>query len=80
VAQTRQALENLTALLRAAGAGWENVVKTNLYVTDTSQLPAMAEVRRAYLPEPPPTSTLVQVTALAHPDLMVEIEAVAVLD
>ncbi len=80
VAQTRQAMDNLTALLRAAGAGWENVIKTNIYVTDMAAFrDATGQLRLSYSVPPYPASTLVEVKALAHPDLMVEIEAIAVL-
>ena len=79
IAQTRQVMENLKAALAAVGATFDNVVKVNTYVTDISQIQALREVRSAYFGANPPASTLVQVVALAHPDLMIEIEAVAVV-
>src|SRR5215470_17798558 len=78
-AQTRQVMENLKAALAAVGATFESVVKVNTYVTDMSQIQALREVRGAYFGTNPPASTLVQVVALAHPDLMIEIEAIAVV-
>jgi len=78
-AQTRQVLENLKAALRAAGATFENVVKVNTYVTDMSQLQALRELRAEYFGSQPPASTLVQVVRLARPELMIEIEAVAIV-
>lgn len=78
-AQTRQALKNITALLEAAGATWENVVKINNYFTDMSQLGTIGQIRKEFIKEPFPTSTSVEVKSLARPDFLVEIEAIAVL-
>jgi 2-iminobutanoate/2-iminopropanoate deaminase len=79
VAQTRQAMENLRAALKAAGATFADVVKINGYVTDFSLYPQIAPVRAEYLTEPYPASTMVEVPALIFPELMIEIEAVAVV-
>ena len=77
-AQTRQVLENLKAALAAAGATFENVVKITTFVTDISQIQAFREIRNEFFGANPPASTLVQVVQLARPDLMIEIEAIAV--
>ena len=77
--QAEQVFRNLEAALVAVGATFANVVKMNTYVTDISGTPAIREVRSRYLASHLPASTLVQVAALARPDLLVEIEAVAVL-
>jgi 2-iminobutanoate/2-iminopropanoate deaminase len=79
VAQTRQVMENLRIALEAAGAGFADVVKVVNYITDVELFGQMAEVRREYLVEPFPVSTLVEVPALIFPDLMIEIEALAVV-
>lgn len=79
VAQARQAMENVGELLKAAGAGWANVVKTNIYVTDMSQREGINAVRKQYLKEPWPVSTMVEVKGLARPEFLFEIEAEAVL-
>jgi reactive intermediate/imine deaminase len=79
IAQTRQVMENLKAALASAGATFENVVKVNTYVTDMSQIQALREIRSSYFGANPPASTLVQVVALARPELMIEIEAIAVV-
>ena len=76
-AQARQASENLKAALSAAGATFENVVKVNTYVTDMSQIQTLREMRVEYFGSHRPASTLVQVVALALPELMIEIEAIA---
>ena len=78
-AQARQVFENITALLEAAGAGWQNVVKINSYVTDMRYSDAIREVRQRYIVNPPPASTSVQVVALARPQFLIEVEATAVL-
>ena len=78
-AQTRQVLENLKAALAAAGATFENVVKVNTYVTDMAQIQTLRELRAEYFGARPPASTLVQVVRLARPELMIEIEAIAVV-
>jgi reactive intermediate/imine deaminase len=78
-AQTRQVMENLKAALASVGATFDNVVKVNTYVTDMSQIQALREMRASYFGANPPASTLVQVVALARPDLLIEIEAIAVI-
>ena len=78
-AQTRQAMENIQALLEAAGATFENVVKMNIYVLNMADREAMGKARLPFLKQPYPTSTLVEVRQLASPDYLVEIEAVAAL-
>ena len=76
-AQTEQVFRNLQAALAAAGATFADVVKMTTYVTDMGQAPVIRAIRARYFGETLPASTLVGVTALAHPDLMVEIEVIA---
>lgn len=78
-AQTKQCMENIQALLEAAGATWENVVKLNTFVLNMGDLAVIREARLPFLKQPYPTSTLVEVKQLANPDFLIEIEAVAVL-
>jgi enamine deaminase RidA (YjgF/YER057c/UK114 family) len=79
-AQTRLAFENTGRALRAAGAAWENVVKLTLYVVDISELATVRRVRDGFINlASPPTSTLVEVSALFDPDVLIEVEAVAFL-
>lgn len=78
-AQTRQVMENIRLALEGAGATFADVVKVVNYITDVELFPQMAEVRREYLVEPFPVSTLVEVPALIFPDLLIEIEAIAVV-
>ena len=76
-AQAEQMFKNLEAALAAAGAKFADVVKMNTYVTDMEKAPAVREVRARYFGEATPASTLVQVTRLARPELMLEIEVIA---
>jgi enamine deaminase RidA (YjgF/YER057c/UK114 family) len=79
-AQCIQVFENLGRALRSVGADFEDLVRTDMYVTDLSQLDVLREIRARYLPaENPPASNLVRVLALYRPELMVEIAAEAVL-
>jgi 2-iminobutanoate/2-iminopropanoate deaminase len=77
-AQTRQTLENVKAVLEAAGATMDDIVKVTVFVTDVSHFKAIHEVRAEYFRHDYPASTLVEVKSLVSPDLMIEIEAVAV--
>ena len=82
-AQARQAFENLRIALAAAGASFKDLVKINTYVVGykPDQLPILREVRAEMLKDlTPPASTLVGVQGLVNPDLLIEIEAVAVVD
>jgi enamine deaminase RidA (YjgF/YER057c/UK114 family) len=73
--------QNLSAVLAEAGATWSDVVKLNYFVTDVSRLQEIREVRNEFLdPDRLPASTLVQVSALAMPELLIEIEAVVVVE
>ena len=79
VAQTRLTLDNLSATLRAAGCGLEDVVKTTVYVasTERSDLHAAWEVVQERFGSDGPPSTLLGVTVLGFTDQLVEVEAVA---
>ncbi|GAB3837813.1 Rid family hydrolase [Kribbella italica] len=79
-AQARQVFANLDACLSAAGASFADVVKLNFYVTDIGVLPAVRVVRDQYVDTAnPPASTAVQVVALFRPELVLEVEAYAVV-
>ncbi|HEX2451859.1 MAG TPA: RidA family protein [Gemmatimonadales bacterium] len=79
-AQTERVFANLEVALRSAGATFADVVKLTTFVTDIAQLAIVREVRGRYLQaDRSPASTLVQVQALARPEFLIEIEAIAVL-
>jgi enamine deaminase RidA (YjgF/YER057c/UK114 family) len=76
--QARQVFENVTRALEDAGARWADVVKLTFFVVAVSELPAIRAVRDEFIETSrPPTSSLVQVAGLVHPDLLLEVEAVA---
>src|SRR5215510_1635926 len=79
-AQIRQVGENLKTALAAAGATLNDLVKTTTFVTDIDEFFRHAEVRMEYFGVALPTSTTVEVRRLAHPDLLVEVEAIAMTD
>jgi enamine deaminase RidA (YjgF/YER057c/UK114 family) len=77
-AQARQAYRNLELVLAAAGCGWEQVLKMTVFLTDMEHLPAASAARlEAMPPDCMSASTVVEVTRLAHPDWLIEVEAVA---
>jgi enamine deaminase RidA (YjgF/YER057c/UK114 family) len=78
-AQVRQVGENLKNALQAAGASLGDLVKTTTFVTDIDEFFRHIDVRQDYLGVGLPASTTVEVRRLSHPDLMVEIEAIALL-
>jgi enamine deaminase RidA (YjgF/YER057c/UK114 family) len=76
--QTRTAFENVGRALRAAGAGWPDVVKLTIFVVGVSELATIRSVRDEFVnTASPPTSSLVQVAGLFRPDVLIEVEAVA---
>jgi reactive intermediate/imine deaminase len=80
-AQTRQVFENLTRALEAADASWSDVVKLDYFLRDVGQIATVRSIRDEYLDTAkPPASTLVEVSGLFRPDVLVEIQAVAVKD
>jgi enamine deaminase RidA (YjgF/YER057c/UK114 family) len=79
-AQTRQVFANLQAALQAVGAGFDQVVKLTYYLVDATQLPVVREVRDQYInTQQPPASTAVEVRRLVRDELLIEVEAVAVI-
>lgn len=78
-AQARQVFVNMKAVLEAAGAGMEDVVKITMIVKNAADFPKIGAVRREVFKEPYPASTTF-VAALLNPDWLVEIEAIAVVD
>jgi reactive intermediate/imine deaminase len=79
IRQSEQVLDNVGAVLTAAGASFDDVVRVGVYVRQMADRELINTVRRRYFGDSRPASTLVEVSALAHPDALVEIEAVASL-
>lgn len=78
-AQTRQVCENLKAAVEAAGGTLDDIMQVIVYTLDVGAFAAIHEVRREYFPKDPPASTMVQVSALVDPRLLIEISAIAVI-
>jgi 2-iminobutanoate/2-iminopropanoate deaminase len=76
--QARQVLQNLQAVLQAAGASLQQVVKTTIFLTDLSQFAAVNAVYAEFFPENLPARSTVQVAALPR-GVQVEIEAIAIV-
>ena len=79
-AQIQQVGENIKTGLEAAGATLADIVKTNTFVTNYEEYSKHGDMRARYFGPATPTSTTVQISRLADPDAMVEIEAIAVVD
>ncbi|QAZ43104.1 hypothetical protein C1M53_09070 [Mesorhizobium sp. Pch-S] len=76
--QAIQVFRNIGAALEAIGSDFRHVVKFGMFVTDMANLPTLRSVRdRFIVGEAPPTSTLVEVSRFFRPDILVEIEAIA---
>ena len=78
-AQAREAFRAVVAQVKAAGGKPANIVKLNTYLTDVRYRADLIPIREAIFGKQLPASTLVGVTALAHPDWMIEVEAIAVI-
>lgn len=78
-AQTRQALANIVAALERAGASAEDVVRTRLYVTDISRWEEIGTAHGEVFGEIRPAMAMVEVSSLIDPEMLVEIEADALL-
>ncbi|MCC7413235.1 MAG: RidA family protein [Gammaproteobacteria bacterium] len=76
-AQAEQTFRNLEKSLAAAGATLHEVIKVNIYLTDMSHFPSIVELRGKWFSPPWPADTIVEVKSLALPELMIEIECVA---
>ena len=77
--QTETVLEHVKTVVEEAGGGMEDIVKVTVFITDMGLYDQIHEVRRRYFEEPYPASSMVEVSALIDPRLLIEIEAVAVI-
>ncbi len=78
-AQARAAFQAVKAQVEAGGGTMQSIVKVNTYLTDIRRRAELVPVREEFFGKKGPASTLVAVTALAHPEWMIEVEAIAVV-
>lgn len=78
--QTEAALENLQRVLNEGGATLGDVVRLTVFLTDMAHLPLVHEVRARYFPAEPPASSTIEISGLVVPELLVEIDAIAVVN
>ena len=78
-AQVVQTMANVKRVLELAGSSMADIVKVNIYVTDMTNFPKVLELRERYFTYPWPADTIVEVTSLAIPGLMIEVDATAVV-
>lgn len=76
--QCRQVLKNLGEILKAADAGYENIVKTTMYLSDMNDFKSVNEIYASFFDKQPPARATVQVSRLPL-DAKVEIDAIAVI-
>jgi reactive intermediate/imine deaminase len=79
-AQTRQTIENIRSALDKLGATLQHVVRTRIYVTDISRWEEIGRVHGEYFKSIMPATSMVEVSRLINPEMLVEIEAEAVVD
>src|ERR1700721_1834592 len=77
--QTRQVCENVKAAVEAAGGTLDDVCRVHVYVRNMEHFEAIHKVRAQYFKPPLPASTMVEITKLASPDYLIEINAIAVV-
>jgi enamine deaminase RidA (YjgF/YER057c/UK114 family) len=78
--QTVQALNNIRGALESVGSKLEDVVRTRIYVTDISRWEEIGKAHGAVFKDIRPTTSMVEVKKLISPEILVEIEAEAILD
>ncbi len=79
-AQTRQCFRNIETILASVGGRLDDIVEIITWFTDRAQLPIIQDVRTNFLsPDCPPVSTSVMVAGLGHPDFLVELTPIAVV-
>lgn len=79
-AQAAQVFANLERVLALGGSSLAKVVKVTIYLTDMAHFPKIVELRGRHFTAPYPADTIVEVSALALPELMIEIEAIALVE
>ena len=78
--QVIKAYENMKTVLAAVGASFDDLVRETIYMTRSEDIPTLMEVRQKYVTKPAQGSTWTVISALAVPELLVEIEGIAVME
>jgi enamine deaminase RidA (YjgF/YER057c/UK114 family) len=78
-AQTRQVCENIRSALESAGGTLDDVCRVDVFVRNIEHFDRIHQVRREYFKAPAPASTMVEVTKMVHPDYLIEISAIALI-
>jgi 2-iminobutanoate/2-iminopropanoate deaminase len=78
-AQTRQVCENIRSALESAGGTLDDVCRVDVFVRNIEHFDKIHQVRREYFKAPAPASTMVEVTKMVHPDYLIEISAIALI-
>ena len=76
-AQLAQTFANIRRVLEAAGSDMAKIAKATIYLTDMANFPKIVDARKAHFTPPYPADTTVEVTSLALPELLVEIDVIA---
>lgn len=79
-AQAEQTFRNIKAVLEAAGSDMSRIVKVVIYLTDISNFPKILDLREKWFTPPYPADTIVEVSSLALPELMIEIDVTALVE
>ena len=78
--QTRKVFDNMTEVLAEAGATLQDVVQVEIYVKNINVVSTIGPIRREYFSPNKPIATLVQISELVHPDALIEVSAIAVIN
>jgi reactive intermediate/imine deaminase len=79
-AQVDRTFKNIEEILTRTGSSLARIVKVTIYLTDMGRFPDIIEMRRRYFTPPYPADTIVEVKSLALPELMIEIDVIALVD
>lgn len=77
-AQLEQVMHNIRTVLQAAGSDLDRIVKVTIYMRDMANFPKIVDARKKWFTPPYPADTIVEVSALALPELLIEIDVIAV--
>ena len=78
--QAEATFQSLQRTLKAAGSDLSKVIKVTIFLTDMTNFEKIVDLRGKWFTEPYPADTIIEVTSLALPELMIEIEAIATVD